>query len=154
MREENACRIRIRIVRCLLYIVTWVPDDGTYTSERYPYTVLMSEPPLCLTRYTSVTLSHYSNTTRKTPEWHPMISMINPAKKGLWRSPKRASRSRCLKAELYKQLLRNYTILLLGGCLQVKVWPSWEMEWVNPKPFHNRKSSVDVDLSWPGMELN
>ena len=56
MREEYACRIRIRTVRCFLYIVTWVPDDGTYASERYLYTVLMSELPLCLTRCTSVTL--------------------------------------------------------------------------------------------------
>ena len=49
-------RLRIKIVRCLLYLVTWVSDSGTYTSERCLHTVLMSELPLCLTRHTSVTL--------------------------------------------------------------------------------------------------
>ena len=49
-------RVRIKIVRCLLYIVTWVQDDGTYTSERCLYTVVLSELQLCLTRCASVTL--------------------------------------------------------------------------------------------------
>ena len=28
-------------MRCLLYAATWVPGDGTYTRERYLYTVSM-----------------------------------------------------------------------------------------------------------------
>ena len=39
-----------------LSFVSWVPDHGTYTSERYLDTGLISELPLCLTRRASVTL--------------------------------------------------------------------------------------------------
>jgi len=39
-----------------LSVVSWVPDHGTYTSERYLDTGLMSELPLCLKRRASVTL--------------------------------------------------------------------------------------------------
>ena len=54
--REYVCRINIRTVCCLLSRAsTWAPD-GTYTSERYLYTVLRSEPPLCPTKCTSVTL--------------------------------------------------------------------------------------------------
>ena len=56
MRKEYPCRIRIRIVCCLVYFVTWVLDDGTYISERNLYTVVMSELLLCLTKHASVTL--------------------------------------------------------------------------------------------------
>ena len=40
----------------LSIVQSWVPDDGTYTSERYLYRVHRSELPLCLTRRASVTL--------------------------------------------------------------------------------------------------
>ena len=39
-----------------LSVVTWVPDHGTYTSERYLDIGLMSKLPLCLTRRASVIL--------------------------------------------------------------------------------------------------
>ena len=42
--------------RSRLSLISWVPDHGTYTSERYLDTGLISEFSLCLTRRASVTL--------------------------------------------------------------------------------------------------
>ena len=42
--------------RSRFFVVSWVPDHGTYISERYLDIGLMSELPLCLTRRATVTL--------------------------------------------------------------------------------------------------